>query len=581
MTVLGGNIHCDNCTFFNNEEVFQGGNEATYVRVTNSVFDSNMMVIDDYQLSGPKASNPFFEFENCTFQNNIDTFVCIQSGMSVVSSTFLDSDRNFLMDRCILEVVDCQIVEKVPDGIAIDSGSVLFRNTLIRFYEENVDEEMANGMRARNENGLVADEVEGFFYVISISSLDSFVLENTTISNAKVNFSDTKSISFTRSTFQSSELVVDSGIMATQVQAAESFLSDASVSFSNSLVTLTDSAFSNYTIISNFSTILFKSSVSITSDYRHTSPSAPFVLCNSTMQIYNSAVIAGSYDSNDWVRCYNDSVVWGDVLEWKLSSECEATSYQPLTLSSTNPKVVLIYSGNMDQIELQLDDTEAGVNVTITTESDVSYFPSPSPSPSPKLMISDEAISVYLVPSPCTLSMVVSSETNYTSTELLPSQSTTTYISFVGPSPSFLRPSNYNSSSLSSYCILMNSTSGLHSGSLVRLSANFIKRQLTTSAIEFKPSVSIYSTVFTVDYALFDQWGDPFAPTKRLQLLSSACNNEGVCGLTEESQSSGEVLIKFNTTISWRLSTPVNISLMETGSATAHSIILLHYFATC
>ena len=253
-------------------------------------------------------------------------------------------------------------------------------------------------------------------------------------------------------------------------------------------------------------------------------------LIDSNLTIFNSAV--STKQSIDWVWCSPNSFVKGDLEEWQFSPQCQ-TQYEALRISENSSDITLIFSGNQEIVEVVLSEQDAGVNITLGMES----LSTPR---------STDSIQVYLIPVPCAQGLVVDSNAyNYLFVTIGQLGGN---IGFVGPYPSYMRP---NITGPSYYCLIINSTTSLMDGVLLSTTASFIKRNLTDSQVQLDPRVLFYSSLTSVNYTFFDQWGDPIEVLESLEISSSDCSN-GLCGNTMTSSSFGEVFIRFNSTLKWQ-----------------------------
>jgi len=302
-------------------------------------------------------------------------------------------------------------------------------------------------------------------------------------------------------------------------------------------------------------------------------------LSNSTLTLHNTTTL--DYQLEAIVCDDSTSKVLGDYAEWNVSSNC-SLEFTPLSLNEIDSDFTLAFNGKTSYFEISIRPQTSGFNLTLAIELNsndsldrhmdtVSHSPSPSRSSSSSMSSSLSSVSapplsnisfinIYLLPGSCsfdTKKNIVIQGGNFLQTSIVNSDSGS--ISFDGPSPAFMQPSTSN---ITTYCLVTNSSfiTSVNSG-LMRVSARFFPRNLTSASISFQPGgVVLYTKVMAVHYDLFDQWGQPFTSYSSLAFNSSLCD-DGACGYTYKGLASAETVLHFNFSY-WVPVTKVSISLL-------------------
>jgi len=292
-----------------------------------------------------------------------------------------------------------------------------------------------------------------------------------------------------------------------------------------------------------------------------------FIRLHSSNMTISNTVVVGLDDTESWVNCSSaQSFVWGDIENWHIDSEC-STRYQPPTLQSINPDILLYLDGPEVLLEIILSETEAGVNISVEfqlVEVNTQYTVSEAQVAVPS------SIFIYLVPSSCyTINTATPSE--FIKVQLSPYEGQSTTIGFEGPEPSFMIP---NANAPTTYCLVVNSTIAFPTNGALQLTAQFISNSLSYSEIVLKPKFLLYSHVFSVDYLLFDQWNRTITAVETFNFSSTDCSHD-VCGVYLPNTSHGELFVGFNITRPWSIFTRVSVEFPFAQPAVAYG--KLHY----
>jgi len=591
--VTNGNTSCSNCSFFENTCVLNDHGWVLSawlgkVSIVNSNFFNNTgtLVTFDY-LQSSESSSLTIDFTNCTFDAPMMADNLYHDSYSDVTTqdTFFQDYSHISFGDITFQ--SCLFGDSVSYNIE-HKGAVTLRNSTFFLSSSgvalNVKEGGSLSLEGTQLESLVSeDRARGQLWLADhTSKLDA---KNSSFTHCYININGTEynnkiqqyrnellgcQIVNSTITVQTSALVIQDSFVS------ESGLNLLSPSFAKVFQTIIQDTFVD---VNDSSIDIENSLMSISTSTISSNSSFAIQLRNSSLILHNTTTL--NYQT-EAISCLDSlSSVLGDYAEWNVSANC-VLEFVPLRLDEHSSDVTLAFNGKTTYFEVNITQMTSGFNLTLDIElnsKDKSIIDSLKDSPRTRTTMSSLSsslhamspianqtfVNIYLLPGACTFNkknntIVIIEQDN----EFLQSSITDSFvgsIAFDGPSPVFMKPSLTNTTV---YCVVTNSSfvNTLNTG-LMRVSVQFLKRNLTTATLEFRPGgVAIYTKEMALEYKLFDQWGDPFANSDAshpLVFSSSMCDN-GVCGYTYTGLTSAERALAFNFS-SWNPVTKVSVSL--------------------
>jgi len=410
---------------------------SSVVQVYHSNFYRNWGITDPHDNFGAQ-----FTFENCSFYDGIQ-FSFTNSKVNFLSSSF-STESNLTG----LVFVDCDVL--MSDSTLRSNQNFTIRGGNLAFYDSII---------------AYLNDTEGDL-LFSVDSPQSFTSRGLLVSRRIVQFTDSLGEVVISGEIENSLLQI---YQSSSVEISSAHLIDSSLFIQQSQVTVLNSAFDDSDIEAYTSDMTLTNAI-----FMETSNDAPLSLVNSTLSVFSSDVEGATL--SEWVQCSGNSQVLGDISHWKLAANCKL-QYQPWVLNTSDSDAVVTFSSSQEMIQLLLAESDAGMNITVRNHDFSNSLSSIPPQP--------QSIMLYLIPSDCSEELVVDS--SYISAEMTQSSAG---LSFVGPSPASFAPKTTGETS---YCLIINSTSNLQSGSTLRLNVARIKRALASTEIDMSPKISIYS----------------------------------------------------------------------------------------